>query len=131
MFHQISSFRSIKALFNLFSCIVLLVLTICSQSKTRTSSQKQPVTSKVIGLHTPSLTQLNAKAITCMANTIMQDHTHPLDHYFTLLHSGRIHRTLTYNRARFKSLILSAITTLRVFSHLPCLVRTFGHFSFT
>ncbi|KAJ0012409.1 hypothetical protein NQD34_016743 [Periophthalmus magnuspinnatus] len=105
----------------LYTSIIQPVLLYCSPCfltmltvKNRNSFTKiTHLASKIIGLPTPSLSQLNSKAITRIAQTITQDHTHPLHRYFTLLPSGRRYRTLRCNKARFKnSLIPTAIINL-------------------
>lgn len=68
---------------------------------------------KIIGLPTPNLTELNEKSINRLANSIVQDTTHPLHKYITPLPSGRRYRTLKFRRARLgKSLIPAAIAAL-------------------
>ena len=68
---------------------------------------------KIIGLPTPNLTELNNRSITRLANTIVQDITHPLNQYIIPLPSGRRYRTTRFRRARFgKSLIPAAIAAL-------------------
>ena len=49
---------------------------------------------KIIGLPTPNLQELNTKAITRIAHAISLEITHPLNHYFLLLPSGRRFRSI-------------------------------------
>ena len=69
--------------------------------------------SKIIGLPTPNLSDLNNRAIARKASIIAHDPSHPLNPYFTLLPSGRRYRTLIWKRARFdRSFVPSAISSL-------------------
>ncbi len=71
------------------------------------------IASKIINHPTPILTELNLRAVTCLARAITVDPDHPLHPHFTLLPSGRRYRTLRWRRARFnKSFVPSAISAL-------------------
>ncbi len=54
---------------------------------------------RIIGLPTPNLTELNNRAITRIALSIEQDSKHPLDEHLALLPSGRRYKTLRCRRA--------------------------------
>ena len=71
------------------------------------------IAAKLIGLPTPTLSELNVKAISRIASTIAQDNTHPLNCHFTIMPSGRRYRSLLCRRARYgKSLVPAAIAAL-------------------
>jgi hypothetical protein len=71
------------------------------------------IAAKLIGLPTPTLSELNIKAISHIASTIALDNTHPLNCHFTVMPSGRRYRSLLCRRARYgKSLVPAAITAL-------------------
>jgi len=55
--------------------------------------------SKIIGLPTPNLSDLNRKAMLRKAQKIVHDISHPLNRFFTLLPSGRRYGSLAWKRA--------------------------------
>ena len=76
------------------------------------------IASKIIGLPTPSLSDLNDKAITRLALSITNDTDHPLYRYFTIMPSGRRYRTLKWKKVRFsRSFVPSAIAALNNLRH--------------
>lgn len=86
------------------------IITVKNRSKLTSISRKA---SKIIGLPTPILTDMNSKAIVHIASTIEQDINHPLNHHLIPLPSGLRYRTLCCRRARLaRSLIPSTIETL-------------------
>ena len=71
------------------------------------------IASKIIGLPTPTLADMNNKAITRLALSITNDTDHPLYRYFDLMPSGRRYRTLKWQKVRFsRSFVPSAIAAL-------------------
>ena len=71
------------------------------------------IASKIIGLPTPTLADMNNKAITRLALSITNDTDHPLYRYFDLMPSGRRYRTLKWQKVGFsRSFVPSAIAAL-------------------
>ncbi|KAK0146583.1 hypothetical protein N1851_014087 [Merluccius polli] len=100
----------------LYTSIVQPILLYCSTcffiiltvKKHNRLTQITNTATKIIGLHTPKLQELNNKAITRIAHAISLDITHPLNRYFSLLPSGKRYSTIRCNKARFsRSLIPS------------------------
>ncbi len=105
----------------LYQSIIRKILFYCSSwfynmlsVKNQTKLSKvSNIAAKVKGLSTPNLTELNNRAITCIAISIEHDSTHPLNEYIAPLPSGRRYRAMRCRSAHFgRSLIPSAITYL-------------------
>ena len=125
---RLSAIRKLKALsvapqflLLLYKSIVQPVILYCSTCfyNMLTTSNKNTLTrithhaSKIIGLPTPNLSDLNNTAITRRALGIAHDPSHPLNSSFVMLPSQRRYRTLACKRARYsRSFVPSAITSL-------------------
>jgi hypothetical protein len=73
------------------------------------------IAAKLIGHPTPTLSELNLKAISGIASTIALDNSHPLNCHFTIMPSGRRYRSLLCRRACYgKSLVPAAIAALNI-----------------
>ena len=71
--------------------------------------------SKIIGLPTPALTDLNERATVRKARVVAADSNHPLHEYFEILPSGRRYRCLKCKKARYgKSFVPTAIKQLNI-----------------
>ena len=71
------------------------------------------IASKIIGLPIPTLADMNNKAITRLALSIISDTEHPLYRYFNLMPSGRRYRSLKWEKVRFsRSFVPTAIAAL-------------------
>lgn len=71
------------------------------------------VASKIIGLPTPSLSDLNGRATLRKARAIAADTDHPLHSYFELLPSGRRYRCIKCSKTRYSgSFVPQAVKAL-------------------
>ena len=116
--HVIRKLRSLSVaphlLLLLYQSIIQPVLLYCSACfyTIYCSIARAKPSFKIIGLPTPSLSDMNNKAmpITRLALSISNDTDHPLYRFFNLMPSGRRYRTLPWKKVRFsRSFVPSAI----------------------
>ena len=112
-----------KLLLLLYRSIIESVLTYCnicyfpllSVANRNKLLKVSNTAAKIIGLPTPSLSQLCEVATLRKARALADETDHPLSEYFCLLPSGRRYRCMKCSKARFnKSFVPAAIRALNV-----------------